>query len=323
MRLSILATCVTLIVLGVLCETLLRLAGHQPWTYNTKDEKEPVVYENDPVLGWRNKEGSYVFKAYSPDGEDIRMTFLADGRRVTGQHKIEGRDKVVILGGSYTQGWAISDNETYSWKLQNRFSDLEVLNYGSGGYGACQSLMLLEELLAGSKRPKTVVYGFMWHHEVRNVAPPRWIAALSKLSRRRAHVAVPYCTIESDGALVRHPPESYTVWPLSEVSATVRFVQDTYMRVRTRRRDSQKRQVTEKLFLELSNLAKNHGAKFLVVLLYPSEKQRLHYLEFLQANGIQVVDCTYPMTEEMKVRGEGHPNGKMNTLWAECIGEAL
>ena len=38
-----------------------------------------------------------------------------------------------------TQGWAIDDNETYPWKLQKRYPSLNVLNYGTGGYGSYQS----------------------------------------------------------------------------------------------------------------------------------------------------------------------------------------
>ncbi len=38
---------------------------------------------------------------------------------------------------------------------------------------------------------------------------------------------------------------------------------------------------------------------------------------------IRVIDCTYPITREMKVEGEGHPNGQMNTRWAKCIADGL
>ena len=62
---------------------VLRLAGHQPWAYRTIDADEPTTHEPDPLLGWRGMEGRYVIPAYSPEREDIRMTFLADGAPIT------------------------------------------------------------------------------------------------------------------------------------------------------------------------------------------------------------------------------------------------
>ncbi len=260
---------VSLIVLVSLSEILLRILGYRPWQNYRKDANEPRVYEYDNLLGWRNKEGNYTIPPYSRKGTPIKITFLSDGSRVTEEQKNGDRDKFVILGGSFTQGWAISDDETYPWKLQERYPHLEVLNYGSGGYGTYQSLLMLERIFGNSKPPVMVLYGFMWHHEERNVAPPGWIAALSKLTKRRARVAVPYGTINHDGVLIRHPPESYPVWPLREWLAIVPFLQQLYTLPATWRRKASKELVTEKLILEIHNLSTGHGADFAVILLEP------------------------------------------------------
>ena len=50
---------------------------------------------------------------------------------------------------------------------------------------------------------------------------------------------------------------------------------------------------------------------------------RQHYASFLHGAGIDFMDCSHPVSPEMQVKGEGHPNGKMNTLWAGCVRNTL
>ena len=71
----------------------------------------------------------------------------------------------------------------------------------------------------------------------------------------------------------------------------------------------------------MAELVRARGAKFLVVTLHASEGNRQAYRNFLSAAQIDFVDCVDPRygTPEMVVRGETHPNGAMNTVWADCI----
>ena len=136
---------------------------------------------------------------------------------------------------------------------------------------------------------------------------------------KRGHVYLPYATIDDKGLLVRHPPERYLELPFNETLAAVAFVEGIYMYVKTFRRNTQRRLVTESLMLEMDRVSKSHGARFAVVLLTASDQ----YLNFLQTNNISVINCAYSLTSDKKVPGEGHPNGILNTLWYECIANAL
>ena len=135
-----------LITILVLSEVVLRLNGFKPWVYAGSSD-EPVMYGRDSVLGWRNRPGDYVMPPFAPGGSSIDVTYLADGRRATGPDDGRSGDDgdLIIVGGSYTQGWAISDRETYAWKLQLRYPKLRVRNHGTGGFGTYQSLLVLEE----------------------------------------------------------------------------------------------------------------------------------------------------------------------------------
>ncbi len=320
---------ISLVLLATLSEGLMRLMGVQPWR-TVERSNEPSMHEPDPVLGWRNKEGTYEFPPYVPSGMTIHATFLGNGGRATStveKHPNVEPNKLgalVITGGSYTQGWAISDHETYAWKLQNRYPHLEVINYGTGAYGTYQSLLLMERELPKLKSPKLVLYGFIDHHEIRNVATARWLRKLSRWSRR-GHVHVPYATVSENCELVRHPPEDYgRPFPLRDSLAIAEFAERIYKELKIRiAREHQKRQVTECLLLKLNTISQAHGAQFAVAILEAEPETKTHYKDFLKQRQILAIDCAYPRTPETMVLGEGHPNGEMNTRWVECMGKVL
>jgi hypothetical protein len=302
----------------ILGEALLRVAGHGPWRYETKDVDEPIVHEPDPELGWRNKPGSYVVPAYDGSGGEIPITVLPGGTRTTGSAGVPGdRPSVIVVGGSFTQGWGVGDTETYAYKLQRRFSGIEVLNYGTGAYGTYQSLLLLEREVP-KRPPAWVIYGFFLHHEVRNTAPAAWLETLNRFSRRR-HVALPFATLDDDGVLRRHAPESWLELPLRGHSALSAFAEQHLMRRRTKGRARNRRQVTERLLLEMQALTREHDARLAVVVLAAPDEARRHYRAFLETNGIRALDCVVPFTTETVVPVDGHPNGRMHSLWTECI----
>jgi len=288
---------------------------------DTVHENEPTMHEFDPDLGWTNKPGRYEFASYAPGGDPVRVTFLENRARRTraGQSAAgDARPKLVLIGGSYTQGFAISDEETFAWRLQQRFRNFEVLNYGTGAYGTYQTLLRLERLLPELSNPALVVYGFIEHHELRNVAPASWISVLARNSER-GHLAVPFATLDEAGALVRRPPDSFAAFPLSKELAMMALAEQATMALRTRGRLEQRRPVTEALLRRMAAVSAAHGAKFRVVLLEAEPATIGHYEEFLAGIGIPVALCAFPLTPEMRVRGEGHPNPRMHTRWARCI----
>ena len=108
-------------------EIALRLLDLGPWSSFAQDAAEPTMNEPDPVLGWRPRSGKYEYPGYVAGEPSIRLTFLEDGRRLSESPELTGqrgalasgaRPVILLLGGSYTLGWAISDEETYAWKLQ-------------------------------------------------------------------------------------------------------------------------------------------------------------------------------------------------------------
>ena len=118
---SVITVFFVLVILFISFEILLRLTGHLPWRYLTKDANEPTMNEYDPLLGWKSKPGRYVVNGYTESAFDLKMTYWGGGRRATGIEEASRRDKLVLIDGSYTQGWAVSDSDTYAWKLQEKY----------------------------------------------------------------------------------------------------------------------------------------------------------------------------------------------------------
>jgi len=303
-----------------IAELVLRATGHRPWRNLGLYADEPIMFARDPELGWLPAPGTYVVPPYGPGGPTTRVTVLPDGTRSSGE--ATNGTPMVMLGCSFTQGVGISDEETFGWRLQRAFPAVHVLNHGVGAYGTYQSLLLMERVFAAPDPPPIVLYGLLEEHEPRNIADPNWLRVLDLYSKD-AMIAVPYCTIDRDGGLVRHGPESYPRWPLREHLALIPFAESWYLRAYAGGRAVQGRGVTERLLLEMQRLAEQHGSRFAVVLLHFSPAAKTHYATFLAQHHVDFVDCAFPITAEMRVHGDTHPNGAMNARYAECIADWL
>jgi hypothetical protein len=304
-------------------ELLLRAGGLTPWRRLNVLTNERGLLEPDARLGWRPAPGRHVIAPYSRGAPDIRMTILPDGARASGvDPAADGRDALLLVGCSFTQGWAISDEETFAWHLQRQFPGLRVVNRGVGGYGTYQALMVMERALDAPDPPTMVVYGLMEEHELRNVAAVPWLLLLAMASKYGV-VAVPYCTLDAAGRLVRHDPEHYPAWPLHEWSALIAVLERWVFERVAADRVPQQRAVTEQLLLEMHRVAERRGSRFGVVLLHVSPQAKAHYETFLAAHDIDVVDCAFPIDETTHVRGDAHPNGVMHERYANCIARKI
>ncbi|MGQ0735030.1 MAG: hypothetical protein ACT4QD_15410 [Acidobacteriota bacterium] len=227
-----------------------------------------------------------------------------------------------MIGCSFTQGWALSDEETYPWKLQQRFPSLKFENYAAAGYSTYQALLSLERVLDGPHPPSVVVYGFLELHEERNVATESWLRVLARLTAR-GHLDVPFCRLDR-GRLVRYSPRRYVALPYRTELRTFGVLDDFLVQWRSRAPNAQKRQVTEELLREMRRLCASRGVRLLVAILdTQGDGAREHYRAFFEAEGIAFVDTAIPGTPDLRVPGDGHPNGWATDMFATNIGGAL
>ncbi|MEN8181971.1 MAG: hypothetical protein ABFS46_05490 [Myxococcota bacterium] len=328
---------VALLVSLLLGEILLRAAGREPWRAVGPPAHEPILFSADPALGWRLKPGRHRYRGYSRGAPPIRTTLLEDGSRTTG-FRGEASENLLLLGGSFVQGWGLSDEQTLAWQLQKLHPGAHVLNYGTGGYGTYQSLLLLEEILATPDPPEAVVYGFVPLHEMRNVAEPGWLHSLA-LGSRSGLASVPFASLDPEGRLVRHPPARYPTWPLREQLSLVAFAESVFVEARAGDRGARAREVTLRALLEMNARCLEQGSRFVVAFLWTAPGQRVAYRQgtnpeietfrgdlyerALREGQIPFVDCSHVLTPELSIPGDGHPGPEVNAFWADCLSRRL
>ena len=307
-----------------LAEVCVRVLGLGPWPRARLPRDEPILHVPDPVLGWRNKPGTYVYPGYTPASPEIHMTIAADGSRATGgDARLAGRE-ILLVGCSFAFGQGLSDEDSLGWRLQRRLPGATVRNLAVAGYGTLQSLLLLEERVRENRSPPIVVYAFIDGHDSRNIAHPEWLRLLTAFSRA-GMVAVPFATLESPGHLVRHPPLLYPLWPLRRRFGLVSYLQDRAADSTAAGRVRQATAVTEQLIVDMNAEVASAGGKLLVAVLYGPRATMQAYEQSLSGSGIDTVDCSsdFPIPVALQVPGEGHPNGSVNERWAACIADSL
>ena len=275
-----------------------------------------------PSLGWVNRLGVHL----SWDTGNAPMTFWADGRRatrVTPDVPQEAVGQVALIGGSFTQGYGVVDEHTFGWLLDARFPGLSVDNYGTGGYGTYQSLLLLAQLFRQADfRPRLVIYGFAAFHGERNVGAYRHVVTLRTQVGER--LAPPH-VLNTHGALTHQAPFHIRGWPLEDRSALVSLVHLSQLRWMLRGREQQIEPVTQRLLARMDRLARDRGSRLLVVILEGQPRDREEqapYARFLREQGIAYVDCTHPGYGDdprLRLGGSGHPSPVLHAAWADCI----
>ena len=90
------------------------------------------------------------------------------GKTEYNYQRTAGKQRILVLGDSFTFGTDVSDDESYSQYLESILPNVEVLNLGVQGYGQDQMLVALKE--EGVKyHPDVVILGFDFADTFRNL----------------------------------------------------------------------------------------------------------------------------------------------------------
>ena len=112
-------------------EVLLRIFGIGPWKNVLINDSVTgrEIYTPDSTLGWIAKEGNYLLHPSNPKGNQFHLTIEKDGQRKTGENN-EGVDgEFLVIGGSFSQGWGVNDEDTFSSKLQKKHNNFKKKGY--------------------------------------------------------------------------------------------------------------------------------------------------------------------------------------------------
>lgn len=296
------------------CELCLRQLN-----YNAQSMRHPTpALEADPQLGWVPKPGHYLL--YNPElrPERFSWTILSDRSRsvnaperiCSGSEKCEG---AVFLGGSFMQGFGLSDDESFAALYKQDFPGQDVRNFAVRAYGTYHNLLLLRRLLNVPGRDYsgyTFFYGFAVFHEDRNVLLSPYVRGLAGAP------AIPSVRL-SEGKLLEVAPRQYGFFPGLHGIRLLRLIDDVLWLIRDRLVEPDARTISEKLLLEMKQLLRSRNATFIVVLLDGSANEQKNYEEFFREEGITFVNLVTSVQREpfMRLSNDPHPNAEMIRYW--------
>jgi hypothetical protein len=307
------------LALAVVSEVVLRLSGIGPWTKKDagiRVEPGGTFFTPHPTLGYTHLPGS--FQVTLPDGYSFHVTHLPNTLRVT--HPLDtypstgDKEEIWIFGCSFTHGWALNDEDTYAWQLQQMLPEYEVVNFGSNGYGTLQSLIQFREALP-TRKPKVAVLAYASFHDARNTflrKRQKAVAPWNKLGP----LMQPYASVDRDGRLHYAMADVvYREFPLMRRSALAHFIEITYNNYEAWRTDS--RAVTEALIDEMAALAKANGVEFVVAFI----SGKPYMMDYTRSRGIPTVDISVDesLPENTNRPHDNHPSALANRKFAETL----
>ena len=302
-------------------EFSLRLLGFTPHMPR-KLLEGPIYHQEDDKLGWKFIPGTYDVPV-NKWGHSMHATILPEkGRATSNKDQPAGFEKLVFIGGSFTFGSGLNDDQVFTWKLQNRFKNINIRNLGVGAYGTYQSLMVLEQEFQKKDKPKAVIYGYISGHRFRNIAHDRWLRLLYYNSRA-VRPKTPYVTLNDLGGYERQTPIRMTKIPLSDKLVSFSKAQSVLNRLLAYQRIQHDVKLTQALVLEMQRLCRENGVKFYLSVFFKSRTEDPMKDSFIDVNKINYIDSHVPLTHKNTIRGDGHPIEAVHNIWAQRIGDRL
>jgi hypothetical protein len=309
----------------IVSEVALRRKGLRPWTNyptNVVSKSAPTYYSKHPTLGYITQPGEFRFTLTG--GHTFKTTQRSNGLRIThplNTYPSEGKKEIWIFGCSQTFGWALNDEETFPWLVQEKFTTYEVVNFGIGAYSDLQSLIQLREALESGKKPAVVILAYGSFHDERNTLTRAWLK--TRVSYGEFKVDLPYMRWSRDGK-----PEllyqllEYHAIALARYSALANFLDDTYDRSLESTYHSH--EVSKAIIEEFFNICKANGVGFVVAGIFASPATT-EMLDYCRSRGMMAVDISVDMSieENTYLPYDGHPSAIADRQFAQKLNSFL
>lgn len=266
-----------------------------------KTTRPAHIWRDDPVLGYAHIPGAVGrHEAMSSDGEvifSVEYHIGADGCRVGAEGRGQ-RPSLLFLGGSFTFGHGVGDDEAFPAVLQREYwPGYAVRNCGVMGWGTSNAYLWLRAELE-RETPTAVFYGFTPSHLDRNYISREWLQVVHP--RRVPHFEL------LDGRL--------------ELGATV-GLEDAVPSSRAVR--AVQRKLTRRLIGEMKALCDAAGIPFRVLIL-PTRKNSPRsdrMLRYLAKMGVRDLDLRG--RAEGYFPGDRHPTPAWHRALATALAEAV
>ncbi len=138
---------------------------------------------DDKRFGWLNNKNVQIFSDYC--GPTAQYTLGPNGERAIPK-PIDPIGKILFVGGSFTFGHCVNDDESYPYILATEYwKKWEVQNMTVSGFGTHQAYMTLADSIKSDRPPSMVIYGMIPNHIQRNYLRRTWLESVA--SRKLPH----------------------------------------------------------------------------------------------------------------------------------------
>ena len=167
-----------------------------------------------------------------------------------------------------------------------------------------------------------MIVSYLPHHSVRNIGSEFWLRTLTKYSKR-GYVSLPYASIDEKNRLIRKEPVTYFEMPLMNHLSIANKVSKKVMQLKLKDNEKKATIVTSKIFENMSDFLNEKKIKLIVLNLAEDKDALKHYVSMFKEKGISYMNCNFNQTEDLTIKGDGHPNSKMHEIYSDCIYQNL
>lgn len=315
------------IIIVCLCfEIALWLVGYRPYSNdNYKIEAVPNnPYVGDADYGIALNEGDFSIELN--DSIQFEVSHSASGQRVVPGGYDSSNENVHFYGCSFTYGYGVNDDETFSALLKKERDLYNVYNHGVVGFGTVQSwLQLQEEVL---EKGDEVILCFSSEHLKRNTLSPQYRSDLKlgfenssqNLEKKMEGARFPYLTDCSAVIEYLEWNQMYDNYLFREYSATVNLIQ-TLMNYYHEDKDLQV-EIAECLINKMKMYCQDKGAGFTVLCLDESPETIAIEKNNPNINWVNV-GFDFKSQKYTNLPYDSHPNSEGHQLISATILNAL
>jgi hypothetical protein len=315
-----------ILVFFLAAEVFIRMKGIKPYRIENPDvvvEPGGQFYKKNELLGYSHLPGQ--FKITIKKELSFQVTNKEDSYRITHpfdqRHFYTDKEKMWIMGCSYTYGWALNDEDTFPWLLQEKIPEYEIKNYGVCGYGNIHSLIQIKEFLKESPKPKMIIVTYATFHDSRNTFSRARRKAVSHWNFL-GPLTQPYASLKEDGQLKLHRADEvvYRQWPFMQFSALIHYFEKKYNSREIQ--VAQPFEVSQAVLSEIFSICKKNGITLIVAGIKDNLQNRMKkMLDFCKQSGMVTVDISVDVENEKYTHlpYDAHPNELANRIYAEKL----
>ncbi|MEL6864904.1 MAG: hypothetical protein AAFP19_10810 [Bacteroidota bacterium] len=279
-------------------------------------------YETDSILGYRHCSGQRQLHL-SPDFSFV-TSHNGQGQRICPDHlptTKKSAPDIWLMGCSFTHGWAVNDEQTFTCLLQAEFPGLNIVNWGTNGYGTLHLYLQIQEALKTNlQKPALIVLHHADFHFGRNI----WSYHMRRLLSRWNHIGAfrqPYVDLASTDSLrIQYADDYYQAWSWSRYSALMYQIQIRYELYLDHSNKEKAKVITRLILDELKTLCEAHE----IPLLLTNMAYAPDFLQsYCRSRNLPFLDISVD-TEKAQFNNQphdGHPNALAHQLYATRLAQ--